>query len=94
VISAANTSIQVIVADRLRGRVVALRYMLFTGATPIGAVLQGHLSDLVGPRPTVVGAGVLLLVVTAVLARWRGRLSLDRLDDPHDEGLAGSPVPG
>ena len=86
VISAANTSIQVIVADHVRGRVIALRIMVFTAANPVGAVVQGYVSDVVGPRPTVVGAGVLLMLVTVWLAHRRGRLSLMRLDDPHDGG--------
>jgi hypothetical protein len=38
----------------------------------------------------VVGAGVLLVVAFAVLARLRGRLRLARLDDPRDEGPAGT----
>jgi len=85
VISASNTALQVIVADHIRGRVLALRIMVFTGTTPIGALLQGWLADHVGPRPTVVGAGVLLLVVATVLGRLRGPVRMSRLDDPPDE---------
>jgi MFS family permease len=85
VLSASQTAVQIIVAERLRGRVLALRIMVFTGTTPIGALLQGWLADHVGPRPTVVGAGVLLLVVAVVLARFRGRLRMSRLDDLPDE---------
>ncbi|MGK5171592.1 MFS transporter [Geodermatophilus sp. CPCC 205761] len=86
IISAVNTSVQMIVADAVRGRVLALRIMVFTGATPLGALLQGWVADVAGPRPTVVAAGVLLVVAFAVLARLRGRLRLARLDDPRDEG--------
>ncbi|MGY1820996.1 MFS transporter [Geodermatophilus sp. SYSU D00079] len=85
VISAVNTSVQMMVDDAVRGRVLALRIMVFTGTTPVGALLQGWVADLVGPRPTVVGAGVLLLVAFAVLARWRGRLRLARLDDQRED---------
>jgi MFS family permease len=85
VISATNTSVQVIVADHMRGRVMAFRIMAFTGAYPIGALLQGRLSDLIGPRQTVGGAGALLLVAGFVLAA-RPAL-LHRLDDPHDEAV-------
>jgi MFS family permease len=83
VISATNTSVQVIVADHMRGRVMALRIMAFTGAYPLGALLQGWLSDVVGPRPTVAGAGGTLVVAGLWLAA-RPRL-LTSLDDPHDE---------
>lgn len=85
VISATNTSVQVIVADHMRGRVMAFRIMAFTGAYPVGALIQGWLSDTIGPRQTVGGAGALLIAAGAVLAsrpRW-----LHRLDDPHDEAV-------
>jgi predicted MFS family arabinose efflux permease len=83
VISASNTAVQVIVADHMRGRVMALRIMAFTGAYPLGALAQGALSDVIGPRATVAGAGGLLLVA----ALWLGARPalLRRLDDPHDE---------
>jgi MFS family permease len=89
VISATNTSVQVIVADHMRGRVMALRIMAFTGAYPVGALIQGSISDLIGARPTVAGAGTILVAAGVVLA-LRPAL-LGRLDDPHDEavGLGG-----
>jgi MFS family permease len=83
VISATNTSVQVIVADHMRGRVMALRIMAFTGAYPLGALLQGSISDVIGPRQTVAGAGGILLLA----ALWLGSRPalLHRLDDDHDE---------
>ncbi|MDF5754275.1 MFS transporter [Spongiactinospora sp. TRM90649] len=92
VVSIANTATQVIVADQMRGRVLALRIMVFTGVTPVGGVLQGWLADVVGPRQTVTGAGLLLLAATLLLIRLRGRVRLERLDDPHDEGPHGDPA--
>lgn len=88
VISSTNTSVQVIVGDHMRGRVMALRIMAFTGAYPVGALLQGLLSDAVGPRPTVAGAGA--IIVGAGL--WLGARPalLARLDDPHDELVGAS----
>ncbi|HUP86040.1 MAG TPA: MFS transporter [Acidimicrobiales bacterium] len=85
VISATNTSVQVIVADHMRGRVMALRIMAFTGAYPVGALLQGSLSDVIGPRPTVAGSGVILVLAGIWLAS-RPAL-LHRLDDAHDESV-------
>ena len=85
VISSTNTSVQVIVADHMRGRVMALRIMAFTGAYPIGALLQGLLSDVIGARVTVGGAGTVLVVAGLVLASRPGWLG--RLDDPHDEAI-------
>jgi MFS family permease len=85
VISATNTSVQVIVADHMRGRVMALRIMAFTGAYPVGALIQGSVSDLIGARPTVAGAGAILVAAGVVLA-LRPAL-LGRLDDAHDESV-------
>lgn len=85
VISTSNTSVQVIVADHMRGRVMALRIMSFTGAYPIGALLQGAISEIVGPRVTVATAGAVLLLAAIWLGFRSGRL--EHLDDPHDEAL-------
>lgn len=85
VISSTNTSVQVIVADHMRGRVMALRIMAFTGAYPIGALLQGSLSEVIGARETVGGAGTILVVAGLILASRPALLG--RLDDPHDEAI-------
>ncbi|GAA2741581.1 MFS transporter [Terrabacter aerolatus] len=83
-ISATNTAVQIIVADHLRGRVLAVRIMAYTGCFPVGGLVQGALADALGPRATVLGAGLLLLVLALVLSSWRGPLRLQRLDDLHD----------
>jgi predicted MFS family arabinose efflux permease len=82
VISASNTAVQVIVADHVRGRVMALRIMAFTGAYPVGALVQGWIADQVGPRYTVAGAGVILVGAALWLASRPSLLR--RLDDDHD----------
>jgi MFS family permease len=83
VISTTNTAVQTIVADHIRGRVMAFRIMAFTGAYPLGAFLQGWVADHVGARPTVAAAGTILLAAGVWLAAHPALLS--RLDDPHDE---------
>lgn len=85
VISATNTSVQVIVADHMRGRVMALRIMAFTGAYPIGALIQGSISEVIGARVTVAAAGTILVGAGLVLATRPALLG--RLDDPHDEAV-------
>lgn len=91
-VSTLNTTVQLIVPDAMRGRVMALYVMGFTGAAPIGSLLQGWIADLVGIRATVVAAGTILLVVMAWT--WlRGRLA--RLDADSGEAEGGlPPVPG
>lgn len=95
VISSANTAMQLIVADHVRGRVLAVRIVLFTASLPLGSLAQGWISDQIGPRATVTGAGAVLVLVGLFLALWRRGVLLRRLDDPHDESAPDAePVAG
>lgn len=84
-IASANTSLQMIVAPRLRGRVIAVRLMIYSGSFPLGALVQTALSDAVGPRPVVTVAGILFVVLFAVLGFGPGWRRLAHLDDPPDD---------
>ena len=84
VISASNTAVQAIVADRVRGRVLAVRIMSFMAAYPIGGLIQGWTAERWGPRPTVAVTGAAMFVVALWLRQRRDLLA--RLDDPPDEG--------
>ena len=78
VASVLNTSIQLAVDDRFRGRVIALYAMVFTGAYPLGSLLQGLATDRFGVRAVVGVAGVALLGYAALLASRRATVaSLD-----------------
>jgi MFS family permease len=79
VAAALNTSIQLLVAERVRGRVLAVYVMCLTGGFPVGALAQSWLADLVGARITVAGAGCLLALVPAYLIVRPGLL--DGLDE-------------
>jgi len=68
VASVLMTSIQLAVDDRFRGRVLALYGMVFTGAYPLGSLLQGIATDHFGVRKVVGVAGTALLGYAAVLA--------------------------
>jgi len=62
-----NTAIQTSTSDRMRGRVMSVYNMVFIGATPIGALYVGKLSDTLGPGmgfiiSGVTGAAILLIV--------------------------------
>ena len=83
-ISGINTAVQLIVAERLRGRVLAVRLMFFTASMPIGALLQGWAADLWGVQTTVILAGVGMLACLLVLALVLRGNSFSRLDDPQD----------
>jgi MFS family permease len=83
-ISAGNTAVQLIVADHLRGRVMALRLMAYMASVPVGALMLGWISDQVGPRLTMVLGGGALLLAVAALVTAAGRRALQRVDDPQD----------
>ena len=68
VIASTNTSIQMIVADEMRGGVMSIRIMGFTLAFPLGSLAQGALADAWGPRQTVTVFGAMLLAFAVYLA--------------------------
>lgn len=81
-ISTTNTAVQIIVSDRMRGRVMAARVMAFTGGFPMGSLIQGALADRYGVGPTVTVAGSLLLILALALATRPDLLA--HLDDEPD----------
>lgn len=87
VVASINTATQMIVADAFRGRVLALRLMVFTAAAPLGSLAWGAVADVLGPRASMGIAGLLMALVTLRLVTLRGRFRLGRLDDPHDESM-------
>jgi predicted MFS family arabinose efflux permease len=77
VISTLNTTVQLLVDERLRGRIMAIYVMAFTAAYPIGSLLQGAVADHIGAPATTSSAAVILLAVTV----WvRSTSVFDRLD--------------
>jgi MFS family permease len=68
VASTLMTSIQLAVDDRYRGRVLALYVMVFTGAYPLGSLVQGIATDHFGVRVVVGTAGAFMLGYAALLA--------------------------
>lgn len=86
VISSCNSALQLIVADHMRGRVMAVRLVSFTAAQPIGSMAQSAIADWLGVQASSIVAGAVMLIGFALLALLPGRVRLARLDDPHDEG--------
>lgn len=62
-----NTTIQLLVIEAMRGRVMAMYLMVFTLGMPVGAVIQGPAADAFGPRTVVLMMGLGMLAVTAWL---------------------------
>jgi MFS family permease len=71
--TSANTLLQLTVPDTLRGRVMGLYMLLFAGSTPIGGLLIGSLSNVIGVSQTLLLCALLCLlgVGGALIYRWR-----------------------
>jgi MFS family permease len=72
--AAINSSLQLSVEPRMRGRVMALYSVVFLGSTPIGGPLAGWLSQAYDPR-----VALLLAAVAGLSAAWAARVSLARI---------------
>jgi len=68
----ATTLLQLRAPDRLRGRVMALRYLTSAGLSYAGGLLAGGLTGALGPVATVT-VGALALAAGLVLLRRRLR---------------------
>jgi MFS family permease len=67
-LSTSNTIIQALTPDALRGRVMAAYMMAFLFASPIGALLAGWVSGLIGVPATVALGGVCCLLSAALFS--------------------------
>lgn len=79
----ANSSVQMATDPEMRGRVMALFMMVFTGGTPIGAPLVGWVTDTYGARIGMAAGGAVslaaALAIGLVLSRVGNlRLSVNR----------------
>ena len=63
-ITAANSLMQLSVAETVRGRVMALYMMIFMGGTPLGAPIVGWIGETFGGRWTLIGGGALTILGT------------------------------
>jgi MFS family permease len=75
----ANATVQMGSSPAMRGRVMGIYILVFTGGAPIGAPLVGWLSELAGPRIAILATGTLsllgvgmALLVTRLVAKRQG----------------------
>lgn len=64
-----NTSVQTVIPDELRGRVMAVYSMVLLGAAPLGAWLTGRLFDGLGGRTAPVVMGLITAIGLLALMR-------------------------
>ena len=65
-----NTSLQTIVSDSLRGRVMSFYGMMFMGMAPVGSLLAGWLAGLIG-APYTVALGAIVCIAAALIFNTR-----------------------
>ena len=63
VFSLSASLIQLLVPDRLRGRVVSIYMVAFRGGMPLGSLASGYLATLIGAQTVIAINGVLLVIV-------------------------------
>jgi MFS family permease len=64
-LAAANTIVQTLTEEHLRGRVMAFYTMAFLGTAPVGSLMAGILADRIGEPPTIIVGGVACLLGSA-----------------------------
>lgn len=69
-----NSTLQLAVAPKMRGRVMALYSVVFLGSTPIGGPLTGWLAETYDPRVALLLAGI-----TGLSAAWAAHISFARI---------------
>ncbi|MBF0480341.1 MAG: MFS transporter [Desulfovibrionaceae bacterium] len=67
--AAANTILQTLCPDHLRGRVMALFTMMFMGMAPFGALLSGSLAHVIGAPATVAAGGAACVLMMGLGGR-------------------------
>jgi MFS family permease len=86
-----NTTLQIIVPDELRGRVMSIFFLLFAGSTPIGGYLTGVMAEAFGIRTTLFVLAGICATGLATAVAYRHVVGLPWSDvrpDAVDEGLA------
>ena len=76
-----NTGLQGRAPDALRGGMIGLYGTAFVGMMPIGHLIAGQLSDVLGVRPTLAVHGALLLIGIGTLAALDRRPRAAASDD-------------
>ncbi len=66
----ANGSLQALVPDELRGRVMAAYVFVYVGFTPIGSLIAGIIGHAIGVQ-WAIGGGAAIMLLFAIWAFWK-----------------------
>ncbi len=65
-----NTTVQVTVPDRLRGRVMSVYFLVFAGVSPFGALFTGAIAEKFGTSVAMGVGGLTGLISAAAVGFW------------------------
>ena len=66
----ANTVIQTLVDDNMRGRIMSIYSLAFLGFMPLGSLISGYLSTLIGVTPTL-SVSAFICLISGLIMRKR-----------------------
>ena len=92
-IAGTNTTLQIIVPDALRGRVVGFYGMMFMGMAPIGSLLAGWLGGRIGAPYTVAIGAVICIIAALIFNRRRPIVRAALIQATMNQDTAMVPVP-
>jgi MFS family permease len=87
--ASSNTLIQVMVPDRLRGRIMAVYSMMFMGMAPLGALLSGALAQRIGAPHTLMLGGGVTIIGAILFARNLPKIRVKARELILAQGMAG-----
>jgi MFS family permease len=77
-ITISNTLIQTTVDPAMRGRVISFYAMAFFGMQPLGGLLVGGISQKIGVPDTVLGEGIVALIIGLLHMRFLKKKTLEK----------------
>lgn len=83
--SLSNTTIQSMVPDALRGRIMSLYILSFFGTAPLGGLVMGSLAQAAGAQAAVFTGAVVCVLCALVV--WVAARGVYRADPPADGPL-------
>jgi MFS family permease len=88
-----NTTIQLVVPDHLRGRVMSIYAIVFSASVPIGGLAMGAVASLFGVPVAIALGGVLSVVVGLGALAWGRGGAFDAVPGGHSGVAQGSSTP-
>ena len=87
--ASSNTLIQVMVPDRLRGRIMGVYSIVFMGMAPLGSLLYGALADRIGAPHTLTIGGAIAICGAILFARNLPKIRVEARQLIVAQGMAG-----